>query len=152
MAQEIDDSSKPERVYIENNLSGGFSNAGLITAGDDGVQIDENMTGNFINSGTVRNAGTATVYLRPSSVVGNKATYEETSCGALLLDIEGYEYHALRGAVETIRRCRPVIQLELKGIGDQYGMPESETDVWLCSGLGYRREAKLANDRLYVPV
>jgi len=74
------------------------------------------------------------------------------SCGALLLDVEGYEYHALKGAVETIRRCRPVIQLELKGIGDQYGMPERETDVWLCSGLGYKREAKLANDRFYVPL
>ena len=74
------------------------------------------------------------------------------SCGALLLDVEGYEFHALKGAVETIRRCRPVIQLELKGIGNQYGMPESETDVWLCSGLGYKREAKLANDRFYVPL
>lgn len=32
---------------------------------------------------------------------------------ALLLDIEGYEEHALAGAWETIQRCRPVILCEL---------------------------------------
>lgn len=74
------------------------------------------------------------------------------TCGAILLDIEGYEYAALKGAVETIRRCRPIINLEMKGIGVQYGMPDKELDTWLCSGLGYRREAMLANDRLFVPV
>jgi hypothetical protein len=30
-------------------------------------------------------------------------------------------------------------------------MPENETDVWLCSGFNYKREAAIANDRFYVP-
>lgn len=33
-------------------------------------------------------------------------------CGLFQLDLEGFEIHALRGAVETIKRCKPVIQCE----------------------------------------
>lgn len=34
------------------------------------------------------------------------------SCGLFQLDLERYEIHALKGAVETIKRCKPVIQCE----------------------------------------
>jgi FkbM family methyltransferase len=34
------------------------------------------------------------------------------SCGLFQLDLEGYEIHALKGAIETIQRCKPVIQCE----------------------------------------
>jgi FkbM family methyltransferase len=34
------------------------------------------------------------------------------SCGLFQLDIERYEIHALKGALETIERCKPVIQCE----------------------------------------
>lgn len=33
-------------------------------------------------------------------------------CNFIHLDIEGYEYFALLGAIETIKRCRPVIAIE----------------------------------------
>ncbi len=32
----------------------------------------------------------------------------------LKLDVEGHEYHALMGALETIKRCRPVVMIEEK--------------------------------------
>ncbi len=34
------------------------------------------------------------------------------SCGLFQLDLERYELHALKGALETIARCKPVIQCE----------------------------------------
>lgn len=34
------------------------------------------------------------------------------SCGLFQLDLERYEIHALKGALETIARCKPVIQCE----------------------------------------
>lgn len=34
------------------------------------------------------------------------------SCGLFQLDLEGFEIHALKGAAETIARCKPVIQCE----------------------------------------
>ncbi len=38
----------------------------------------------------------------------------------LLLDIEGAELSALRGALETIRRCRPVIMVEVHWLGSSF--------------------------------
>lgn len=43
-------------------------------------------------------------------------TLEIEDADLLQLDIEGYEIHALSGAVETIRRSRPVIQVEILGL------------------------------------
>jgi hypothetical protein len=40
------------------------------------------------------------------------------------LDCEGYEYRVLQGAVNTVKRCRPVIVIEQKphdAYSDQYG-------------------------------
>lgn len=33
-------------------------------------------------------------------------------CDAIFLDVEGYEVEALSGALETIKRCRPVLHVE----------------------------------------
>lgn len=62
----------------------------------------------------------------------------------LVLDIEGHELPALNGAVETIRRCQPIIQLE---------EPEDGSP---CAGflehLGYKRQPiKQGKDRVYLP-
>lgn len=64
---------------------------------------------------------------------------------ALQLDVEGHEIHILRGAIETIQRCRPVIQVE-----------ELKTDTGevraFLEGLGYApQERKHGKDRIYLP-
>lgn len=63
-------------------------------------------------------------------------------CDAILLDIEGYEVHALDGAVDTIERCRPVILVEL--------LPRSraEIDEWLQTNQ-YRPAARYGRDGIY---
>lgn len=55
----------------------------------------------------------------------------------LQLDIEGYEYHALLGGAETIRRCKPLIQLELRGFTEKYGQSDAAVRRLLVD-LGYR--------------
>lgn len=52
------------------------------------------------------------------------------------LDIEGYELNALMGAVQTIEKCHPVIQVELRGFTEKYGWSESDVRTLLVS-LGY---------------
>lgn len=54
----------------------------------------------------------------------------------LQLDVEGYEWHALAGAVSTIRRCRPVIQVELRDFTEKYGQTDAAVRE-LLQGLGY---------------
>jgi FkbM family methyltransferase len=67
-----------------------------------------------------------------------------SDCDAIILDVEGYEVEVLKGAAETIARCRPVIQVEEL---DRSG-PAIRSHM---AGLGYREAAKVRKDRVYVP-
>jgi FkbM family methyltransferase len=60
------------------------------------------------------------------------------------LDVEGYEQQALRGALGTIERCRPLLVLET--------VPD---DAWLLRTLrrlGYRRRRRVDQNTVFRPV
>ena len=67
-----------------------------------------------VNRGSLTNAGTHTVTTEGDCHVPMIAidSLNLPTCGLFQLDLEGYEIHALKGAVETIKRCKPVIQCE----------------------------------------
>lgn len=67
----------------------------------------------------------------------------------LMLDVEGYELHALRGAIETISRCRPVIVAELIGQAAVYGIEDAEIVGWLAD-MGYAQVARVVRDTVFV--
>lgn len=56
------------------------------------------------------------------------------------LDLEGYEHHALLGAVKTIQRSHPVIQLELRGFTRHFGRTDESIRSFLFDH-GYRQVA-----------
>lgn len=56
----------------------------------------------------------------------------------LQLDIEGYEFHALQGAVQTIRRSHPVIQVELRDFTKHFGKTDDDVRLLLLNE-GYRQ-------------
>lgn len=60
------------------------------------------------------------------------------SLGLLKLDIEGSELLALRGAVDTISRCRPYILCEMAGNGRSRGISDRDVMAFIIS-QGYRR-------------
>lgn len=67
------------------------------------------------------------------------------------LDCEGYELFALRGAADTIARCRPVIIVEQKpGRAQKFGLPETGAVTFL-QGLGYKLAKEMSGDYLMVP-
>lgn len=67
------------------------------------------------------------------------------------LDCEGYELFALRGGVETIKRCKPVIIVEQKpGRAQKFGLPETGAVTFL-QGLGYKLVKEMSGDYLMVP-
>ena len=57
-------------------------------------------------------------------------SYDLTDLDFLQLDIEGYELQALLGSLKTIERCKPLIQVELRGLTAHYG--NSDDDVLNC--------------------
>lgn len=65
-----------------------------------------------------------------------------TDVDLLQLDIEGYEVRALRGALDTIRRSRPVIQVEMRGFTEKYGDSDAAL-VALLKAEGYREHARV---------
>jgi FkbM family methyltransferase len=65
-------------------------------------------------------------------------------CDAIILDVEGYETEALKGAAETIARCRPVIQVEEL----ERSAPEIRSHL---NAIGYRLAARVRKDGVYVP-
>lgn len=72
-------------------------------------------------------------------------------CGLIYLDIEGYEPEAIAGAKETIRRCRPVICIEEKGLCELYGHKRTDVEEWLLDEFGYRAAMRVHNDIVFVP-
>ena len=59
----------------------------------------------------------------------------------IALDLEGYELHALKGAEQTIKRCGPMIQCEVRGDEEKYGYTERDVHGFL-GGLGYREVSR----------
>lgn len=70
------------------------------------------------------------------------------ACDLIILDVEGFEQFALEGAEMTIHAYSPVIVLELKGLGTQYGHPDESTIAWLA-GLGYEVAGRRHRDVIF---
>lgn len=72
-------------------------------------------------------------------------------CDLLALDLEGWELYALQGAVETIRRTRPVISCEVnKNLGFVGVTPDQVHD--LLRSLDYRFMAQRESDEFWLPM
>ncbi len=65
----------------------------------------------------------------------------------IALDIEGMEQLALTGAAETIRKYRPVIMVEDKGISEHYGFRKG----WSETFAGYRVASRIHRDVILIP-
>lgn len=67
------------------------------------------------------------------------------------IDCEGYELFVVRGAEETIKRCRPAMIVEQKGHGmKHYGFRKEEA-AELLESWGMRRVANMSGDIILVP-
>ena len=71
-------------------------------------------------------------------------------CDLLMLDLEGWELYALRGARETIMRCRPVLCVEVNDHIREVGLTPEDVRNFL-SGCGYRQHLRFVADDVWVP-
>lgn len=71
-------------------------------------------------------------------------------CELLVLDLEGFELFALTGARQTIRRCRPVLMVEVGSHSNHYGVTEGDVRT-LIRMSNYRMHARVHSDEVYVP-
>lgn len=67
---------------------------------------------------------------------------------AIFLDIEGAEIDVIRGAAETIERCRPLIVAEENHCCERYGYRAGDLAA-LLKTLGYRRADRFKYDHIF---
>ena len=109
-------------------------------------------------------SGTGSIYINQEGNVGALQVKEGTDfriitidslnihdCDLLQLDVEGYEYFALAGAVKTIVRCKPIIVIELNGLGEKFGFTNGAI-VDFVNKLGYEQAGVVHKDYIFVPV
>lgn len=72
-------------------------------------------------------------------------------CDLLMLDVEGWELFALRGAVETIRRCRPVLVVEVNKNLGYVGLTPADVAQFL-GDLRYGVVQRHQSDEVYLPI
>jgi FkbM family methyltransferase len=71
-----------------------------------------------------------------------------TSCNFIQLDVEGYQMHALRGAINTIQKFKPVISVEFDWI-ERYEYTHNDLRNFF-NNIGYRKVAKYTSDQIFV--
>jgi FkbM family methyltransferase len=71
-------------------------------------------------------------------------------CDAIFLDLEGFENFALRGARETIARCRPVLMVENNKRALRQGFKMNDVPELLRS-WGYQLKASIHEDFVFTP-
>lgn len=72
------------------------------------------------------------------------------TCDLIQLDVEGWELPALAGAGQTIRRCRPVLCVEINANGELMGIPRARVMSWIAD-YGYRHVETLQSDEVFLP-
>lgn len=71
-------------------------------------------------------------------------SWDFQECDAIILDVEGHEVEALRGAAKTIAKFRPVLHVE--------ELPRSKDAIQAhIAGLGYVLHQRVHGDAIYVP-
>lgn len=73
-----------------------------------------------------------------------------SSCGLLMLDIEGYELMAIHGAIDTIQRYAPVIVLELNGLDHDFHGFRKNAARKAVEQLGYKEVDRHGRDVIFV--
>lgn len=71
-------------------------------------------------------------------------------CDLLCLDLEGWELYALKGAAETIARCRPVLFVEVNKNLGYVGLKQEDVRGYIAS-LGYTFTERMHSDELWLP-
>lgn len=96
------------------------------------------------NTGTVHVAGNGNV---PCIVLDDLNLEPDL----IKIDVEGYELKALTGAIETLKKFKPVVLAECNGHCRRYGSTERDLQNYL-GGLGYTMVRAISEDLLFVHV
>ena len=91
-----------------------------------------------------------TIYDIPSKRLDS---FEFDCVDLIKIDVEGWEFEVLKGAVETIKKHKPTLMVEFTGGSDYKSMHRYNVDEYyaLIEDIGYRAVIRVDGDTIYVP-
>lgn len=95
-----------------------------------------------------RNSGQMHLVDGNSVIVAPLDAYELRDVGLVKLDVEGFEWHALKGAEQTIKRWHPVVIVEENGLCRRYGVEDGAAGR-LLESWGYTKVGACYRDEIY---
>ena len=69
-------------------------------------------------------------------------------CDLIQLDIEGFEFFAIQGGFLTMTNHRPVIVMEIKGLGEKFGYTDYDVEVYM-QRYGYEISGRRHRDVVF---
>lgn len=145
----IEPSPDTREALLHNMQQFGCHNVDVraIALGDRQGTVEMHLEGRGVE---LQNTGAR--FTRPGGTIPVETidSWNLPSLGLLKLDIEGSEVVALRGAVETLRRCKPIVIYEDKFLWRRYGEPRDAAEHVLRSA-GYSEIARVKMDRIWGP-
>lgn len=76
-------------------------------------------------------------------------SYDFQDVGFIKIDTEGYELFILKGAEQTIKRCKPVLIVEQKpSKASKYGVGDTDAVPWL-EARGYKLKDTISGDYIF---
>ena len=124
--------------------------------GIDNVGVLHNALSDTVSSGDMlfeksEKDNYGAVYFKPGAGDVTTKTIDSLGLGAcdlIQLDIEGYEPEALKGAIDTIERFKPVIVLEEKPL-PQFAHRDYKEARYFIEGLGYKQVDAIKRDVIF---
>ncbi len=68
----------------------------------------------------------------PITTIDSMFTDRDLSIDFIQLDVEGRELDALKGGENIIKRYKPLLQIEVRGLGEKFGSDDDELFQWLA--------------------
>ena len=101
-----------------------------------------------VNKPQPHNSGAHFVSMGGSVPIIPIDSFELAACDLIALDVEGYEWYALKGAEKTLKRHRPTVIFEVK---HSQRFQRGRTDIVNLLG-GYEKVATVGIDEIWTPV
>jgi len=130
---------------LTKNLSE-FSNVEIFNFGLGDKEELVSLNANVKNSG-----GISVDQNTPGTIPIKRIDDLNLDCDLIHLDLEGFELFALKGSIETIKRCKPVIVVETNESSDNYGYTKQDLIDYIIS-LGYKVVKEWEDDVAFSPL
>lgn len=136
------------------NMLNGIQNVSLVNAGLGDKESKINLTTKDKKGVSLGGSSTIDVNRESSKTTEeieirsiDSAIPKDRNVSIIQLDIEGFEKQALMGALETIKRCRPILILE-----DDHGLTKGQWFKDTILSLNYKLDKKLHYNQVILPI